>query len=1249
MIKINQKIFRLVILLTVLFALSYSPVEAAYYNSGQSGNSEADAYLITSLEDFKLFRDRINFVDSGSGNVDKDPAGKYYRLVTDIDLSNEQNWTAIGRGLSLNQSTQEFDLIPFSGHFDGNGHTINVNNLNASEVSSIFYIVKTESDYAVKNLNIAGDTKPLAPFGAGILIYELQNGVVDHCNYEGNITINSYTAALGGGLINAITGGTVKNCTFSGTINAVSTMEGDFSVEGKILAAGIGGIVGSLEGDGKIENCAALAGSKISVTVGDSSYISYLGGIVGYAYFQEDDYGNRIGSSAGSIKNCTSNAELTGAAYIGGIAGSAYSQTVLSGNSFTNAKYEVGDIDDTGSPGGSSGGNNSNTNILKITTEYIPDGTVNVDYSFTLQASSSGVLWTKESGGLPDGLSLSSTGLISGIPAKSNSFSFTVKATDGANSDTRTFVMRINPAPEVSLNIDIIERGRANDPLSFDRETGLENENIICGISDNNYLDYANNKYNPVTEDSIAKIFQDSELANSYRKKGFTADGNTRLILRAYTTMPGTIKFSVPQEIGASLENLSRDNRGTSIEIKTKNVAGSIYQASAVLISPKDFPQSMLDKFPETNFNVKVNFTGDGGELASKDENILLHSVPVVLIHGFSRTNVDNAFGDFNAASGIRKILQDSGLVIMPCNYDGTKGPMNIIPDSEVENYATNPIFWQISQALQKKVSSGIACTQADLICHSMGGLIARRFIQNDAGNKNTIRSYGNGMIRRVITVATPHEGTPWASLAYNIIRNSSMPAVWELIIDNIPVIKEFFDEIFSPIAQNINYLSAFQDLKLNSDLVKSLKAPEVPFFAIYGGVLNQESEYIALPIFIDIHTIINLGFIEALTEGLKENLLSGKVFMKIVFGPNEEDHDVVVGKSSAVSIFTNNSTGFTGWRFQHTSICKQDDTGREILNLLKGPESKFYKASDSSSNKYALSSLPANIPEKFRSIKTSSEDISYSLNYTLTVKPDNSDSITAPAASIITIPASVKITVSPKDNISDRQVYMLISNILENRLYSTSRDNDGNFTAVIDFDYEDIGALRIACFSGKNEGSNEVYISDAIYLFLVPDNGNITGISFPESTDALFTNVDAEIPISIYAATSSNNHYNIAMPSMGTKWTIEDPSIVSITELGRLKGLKEGSTTITAENNGFKASRIVHVGAAYGTVRENNNQDDSDNNDNPDSYQDQDQNQPYIYNNNRGGGGGCQMNNSGLYAVILILACALFMSKKIS
>ena len=115
----------------------------------------------------------------------------------------------------------------------------------------------------------------------------------------------------------------------------------------------------------------------------------------------------------------------------------------------------------------------------------------------------------------------------------------------------------------------------------------------------------------------------------------------------------------------------------------------------------------------------------------------------------------------------------------------------------------------------------------------------------------------------------------------------------------------------------------------------------------------------------------------------------------------------------------------------------------------------------------------------------------------------------------------------------------------------------------------------------------------------------------------------------------------------MGTEWTIEDPSVVSVTELGRLKGLKEGSTTIIAENNGFKASIIVHVGAAYGTVRENKNNDDSDDNDNDDTEPNpnQDQNQ-YYYNN---GGGGCQMNNSGFYAIILILACALLISKKLS
>lgn len=59
----------------------------------------------------------------------------------------------------------------------------------------------------------------------------------------------------------------------------------------------------------------------------------------------------------------------------------------------------------------------------------------------------------------------------------------------------------------------------------------------------------------------------------------------------------------------------------------------------------------------------------------------------------------------------------------------------------------------------------GIACTRADLVVHSMGGLMARQFMRNDidTGNQSEV-SYRQGMVRRIITIATPHRGSPWGN-----------------------------------------------------------------------------------------------------------------------------------------------------------------------------------------------------------------------------------------------------------------------------------------------------------------------------------------------------------------------------------------------------------------------------------------------------------------------------------------------------
>lgn len=82
-----------------------------------------------------------------------------------------------------------------------------------------------------------------------------------------------------------------------------------------------------------------------------------------------------------------------------------------------------------------------------ITTTSLPDGKVGVAYSQALAATgTTPITWTLESGSLPAGLSLSSSGIISGTPTTAGTFTFTVKATNSAGSDTQELSIVIQAA-----------------------------------------------------------------------------------------------------------------------------------------------------------------------------------------------------------------------------------------------------------------------------------------------------------------------------------------------------------------------------------------------------------------------------------------------------------------------------------------------------------------------------------------------------------------------------------------------------------------------------------------------------------------------------------------------------------------------------------------------------------------------------------------------------------------------------------
>jgi len=79
-----------------------------------------------------------------------------------------------------------------------------------------------------------------------------------------------------------------------------------------------------------------------------------------------------------------------------------------------------------------------------ITTTSLPNGVTGVSYSAALSASGSpSGTWSIIAGALPAGLTLSSTGAISGTPTAVGTANFTVQITDGTGSDSRALQIAV--------------------------------------------------------------------------------------------------------------------------------------------------------------------------------------------------------------------------------------------------------------------------------------------------------------------------------------------------------------------------------------------------------------------------------------------------------------------------------------------------------------------------------------------------------------------------------------------------------------------------------------------------------------------------------------------------------------------------------------------------------------------------------------------------------------------------------------
>ena len=253
------------------------------FNTPMTGSgTESDPYQIGTAEQLKLFRDKVNNAKT------KEETKICAVLTANIDLKNEE-WTPIGIGNGTENNGATIDF-PYSGTFDGNGHTISGLNVNyRNKNGGLFCYVMNAT---IKNLTVAGSVTHSSEDGVayGGIVGCADSSTIENCTNRCTVTGNWYA----GGIVGWSTDSDIIGCANFGNISSPS-----FS----------GGICGKIGG----ENDAA----GIDATIRDCYNVGmvsggYAGGITGQSDSEDIDILIANCYNVGSLHGSTNTGEIIG-------------------------------------------------------------------------------------------------------------------------------------------------------------------------------------------------------------------------------------------------------------------------------------------------------------------------------------------------------------------------------------------------------------------------------------------------------------------------------------------------------------------------------------------------------------------------------------------------------------------------------------------------------------------------------------------------------------------------------------------------------------------------------------------------------------------------------------------------------------------------------------------------------------------------------------------------------------------------
>lgn len=259
--------------------------------------------------------------------------------------------------------------------------------------------------------------------------------------------------------------------------------------------------------------------------------------------------------------------------------------------------------------------------------------------------------------------------------------------------------------------------------------------------------------------------------------QGITADGTTQVILRIPATSAGkAVAIKVINDAGSPSTSVANDGglfalgasptaAASSLSVNAVSTAQGV-EALVLYLGPANFSRGTTADNAAKTRTVTLQTTPSGG--TASNTAVTIARPPVILIHGLwgnaSSFNIFTPLTTSTIFSVNRAVYANTITSITSTSPSFSSSVTSAIAANSL-GFAYNApgVLSQINNFISSyRTSANVAAVQADVVAHSMGGDISRTMVL--LSTFLAANTYGAGPINKLITISTPHLGTPVAA-----------------------------------------------------------------------------------------------------------------------------------------------------------------------------------------------------------------------------------------------------------------------------------------------------------------------------------------------------------------------------------------------------------------------------------------------------------------------------------------------------